>query len=302
MLQETVNTSVLRITVIITTRNRPQMLVETVTSLLASNHQPCELIIIDQSDVPLNAPSFGSVNTDCQIRYVHTSSRGLSRARNQGIALASTDILVFTDDDMYVHEDWLGTIVRTQLDEGPDAVITGRVLSTSAPGCFVPAVVISEEPETYSGRIDRDVLASGNMSAYKSTLTRIGGYDEKLGAGSRFPAAEDNDLGYQLLESGIRIRYVPEAILYHRAWRKKSMYPLMRWRYGRGKGGFYAKHSSLSDPHILKRCIRDLTTRLLAFPVRLVRTPRRACGDLIYSAGVLAGYLEWAASVRRRSG
>ena len=131
------------------------------------------------------------------------------------------------------------------------------------------------------------------MAAHRSAFETVGGFDERLGAGGDFPAADDNDFGFRLLEAGYRIVYAPQAVVYHRAWRGKEEYMPMRWKYGRGKGGFYTKYISLKDPHILKRMIWDIVQRILVFPHRLCREPRRACGDLVYILGILSGAIQW---------
>ncbi len=160
-------------------------------------------------------------------------------------------------------------------------------------GGFTPAVVVSADPAVYEGRIDIDVLAGGNMALRRADLAAVGGFDLRLGPGTRFPAAEDNDLGHRLLDAGRRIVYVPDAVLFHRAWRPRRAYWPMRWRYGRGKGGFYSKHLSLRDTHMLRRLLRDLFSRLIRFPWFIVRHPMRASGDLFYLGGILSGVADW---------
>ena len=132
------------------------------------------------------------------------------------------------------------------------------------------------------------------MVTYRSILDAVDCFDERLGPGTHFPAAEDNDLGFRLLEAGFRIIYAAEAVLYHRAWRGKGEYMPMRWSYGRGKGGFYTKYCSLKDLYILRRMIWDIAHRFFYFPHRLLRDPRRACGDIVYAAGILVGAIQWA--------
>ena len=75
----------------------------------------------------------------------------------------------------------------------------------------MPAFVSSTVPAVYEGRIGTDVLAGGHMATFRSLLRTVGGFDERLGPGLNFPAAEDNDLGFRMLETGYRILYVPEA-------------------------------------------------------------------------------------------
>jgi len=281
---------------IICSRDRPKLLAETIESVLRGDEVPTELIIIDQSDVPHPALASLKSGCSCEIRYLWTHSAGLSRARNTGIAAARHAILAIIDDDMFVEPAWFGSLIRALLNSGERAVVTGRVLPTApeVPGGFVPTFMPSEVRAVYEGRIGTDVLAGGHMAAYRSILDAVGGFDERLGAGADFPAADDNDLGFRLLEAGYRIIYAPEAVLYHRAWRGKGQYMAARWSYGRGKGGYYSKYLSYKDLYMLRRMVWDILHRVFRFPFLVWLDPRRACGDLVYIAGILSGTTRWA--------
>lgn len=280
---------------IICTRNRPALLRDTLASVLAGAEVPSEIVIVDQSAnvVPLliEAPQ----QRNCAIRHLPSSTTGLCRARNIGIAAARHDLLVFIDDDMYVAQDWFETLIHALVASGPRTVVTGRVLPTDEGGQsgFVPSLVSSEVPQVYVGRLNTDVLAAGHMAMHRFAFEAIGPFDEALGAGARFPASDDNDYGYRLFEAGFQIRYVPEAVLFHRAWRHTRDYWRLRWSYGRGKGGFYTKHMNLRDRHMLTRFVSDVGVRLIRFPWRFVHRPRLALGDVPYVAGVLTGAIDW---------
>ena len=292
--QETQARRVIAASLIIATRNRPVLLVDTIVSILAGRSVPAEVVVLDQSDTP--NPEVGRLPAPgVEIRYVHSSSVGLSRARNEGVAAASHEILVFTDDDMRAEPEWFAAMVGALEKAGPRGVVTGRVLpgEVERPGGFVPATVLNDKPAVYQGRLNTDVLAAGSMAIFRTWLAAIGGFDERLGAGTSFPAAEDNDLGFRALEAGSQIHYVPEAVLYHRAWRTSADYLPMRWRYGLGKGGFYRKHMPRTGRHMYRRVLRDLGNRLVRFPIRIFKNRRRAIGDAAYSAGVLIGLRRW---------
>jgi len=292
------------VSLIICSRDRPGLLRDTVASVLAGDAVPAELVVVDQSAAP--HPELGAVGEErgCIVRYLWTpGARGLSRARNAGIAAARHDLLAIIDDDMFVAPAWFGALVGALLsDAGRGAVVTGRVLpaATGTPGGFVPALVVDESPAAYTGRIWKDVLAGGHMIAQRATLAAVGGFDERLGAGSPFPAADDNDLGFRLLEAGYRIVYAPEAVVYHRAWRPKGDYLRMRWNYGCGKGGFYTKHGSLRDRYMVRRMGRDIGQRFVLFPRRALYERYRACGDIVYVLGILYGTARWTLTRRRR--
>lgn len=285
----------------ICSRNRPILLLETVESVLQGDEVPTEIIIFDQSDTP--HPTLETLEQDqtCKIRYLWTCSVGVGRARNAAISAAQHDILALTDDDMFVTPTWFGTLIRALLRAGPRSVVTGQVRSAEAemPDAFAPSTKVEADPVVYEGRIGKDILFTGNMAMYRSAINDIGTFDERLGTGARFPAAYDNDFGFRLLEAGYRILYVPEAVVYHRAWRSERDYIRLRWCYGRGQGGFYAKHLSLRDPHMLQRLGSTIVNHTLRFPIRLWCQRRIAYGDAIYVLGLLSGVSEWLMTQRK---
>ena len=282
------------ISVIICTRGRPELLSDSVESILSGERLPTEIVVVDQSDERHPSLEQRQMPAGCVLRYFHVKSRGLSRARNQAFRIAQHDILVWTDDDVRVTPTWLTVLVSKLLDGGPKTVVTGRVLpdEIETHGGFVPTLKTSEVPAVYQGRLTIDPLVTFNMAMHRQAFADIGGFDEQIGPGTRFPAAEDNDLAFRLLEAGYRILYVPEAILYHRAWRGAGEYVRLRWGYGRGQGAFFAKHLSLRDPHILKRLVRRVGGVIKRSPRRFFYEPRLAGGDLAYVAGLLSATAE----------
>ena len=257
--------------------------------------RPAELILVDQSDAPDPALAAMSAAPGTRLHYLRPSTRGVSRARNAGLQAASEDVVAFTDDDVLAAPDWWEQLLQAAVEAGPDGVVTGQVVPGEAetPGAFAPSISGTTTREVYQGRVGRDVLFSGNMAGHRATISRIGGFDERLGPGTRYAAAEDNDLCYRLLEGGCRIIYVPEAIVVHRAWREDTAEVPLRWAYGRGQGAFLAKHASLRDRHMLRR-FRDRVQRHGKHFVTTLRRERRlAWEDLASIAGLFSGAGEW---------
>jgi len=281
--------------VIVCSRNRPQLLVETIESILSGEEVPAEIVIVDQSDSANDALAARRHERGCEIQYMWTRSRGVSCARNAGASAARNDILVFTDDDVLVARTWFGAIVRALLAAGERAVVTGRVLASDegVVGGFAPALVESESPEVYEGRIQRDVVEAGNLAVLRSCVEDVGGFDVRLGPGTAFPAGEDNDFGYRFLSAGYRIHYVPSAVVYHRAWRTPQQLLPLKWNYGVGQGAYYAKHMSFRDRYMIGRLKRLIFLHLRLSVLRLRREPRPAAGHVVYVAGVLTGIAKW---------
>jgi GT2 family glycosyltransferase len=291
----------LPVSLIIPSRNRAEILVETVASILAGDEIPAELIIIDQSDEENSALAQLTASA-CRVRYIHSRATGSSRARNDGIAAASHRVLVFTDDDVRVAPDWLGRLVHALESAGPRSVVTGQVFpAEERAGGFVPSTKVDPDPAVYEGRVGEDILYPHNMALHRDLFTEVGTFDVRLGGGARFAGAEDNDFCFRVLEAGYRILYVPGAVVHHRAWRSHADYLPLRWSYGRGQGGYYAKHMSLRDRHMLHRFTWELRHRAGRMLRRLLRDPRRAAGEAVYLAGLVTGVAEWLVTQRHSS-
>lgn len=279
---------------ILCSRNRPQFVSEALAAVLAGADVPSEIIIVDQSDTVHEMP-FQAVQSGIRVRYLWRPGRGLSLARNTGIAASRGKVLAFLDDDVLVGSEWFGTLVRALVAAGPRTVVTGRVLSgePERPGAFAPSLSVGEHVVVHEGRPGRDVLLPMNMAMYRSALGVVGLFDERLGVGSGFPSSEDNDLGLRLLEAGFRILHDPDVVVIHRAWRSPQALLPLRWAYGRGQGAYYAKHASLRDRYMVQRLAWDVGRHLRRAPRRARDDPRSGIADVVYSAAVLTGAAQW---------
>ncbi len=280
---------------IISSRNRPALLSDAVRTVLDGDKVPTELVVVDQSDVAHPELSTWPETPEVRLRYLWNPARGLSLGRNTGIAGSTGEILLFIDDDVLVPPTWLSHIVGVLTEAGNKSVITGRVVSggQEAPGGFAPSLIIDTRPAVFSGRPGRDVLSSMTMAMYRSAFEEVGTFDERLGAGSRFPSSEDNDFGYRLLEAGYQIVFDPDVVVTHRAWRQPEALLPLRWDYGRGQGAYFVKHMSRHDRYMGQRMGRDVWRHVRRAPKRLLRRPRDGMADLVYSVGVLTGAAQW---------
>jgi GT2 family glycosyltransferase len=307
---------------IVCSRDRPEFVSRVVASILEGHAVPDEILVLDQSADPHPVlASFSTPRTD--FRYIHSDTVGLSRSRNLAIAAARHDVIVFTDDDVLVPPEWFGTIVGALQTAGPRSVVTGRVLATDAEveGGYAPSLHPAAARSVYAGRVYQDPIATFNFALPRSAHAEVGGFDVRLGPGTPFPAAEDNDFGFRLLEAGYRIVFDPESVVYHRAWRDDRSYIPLRHGYGRGQGAFYAKHLSFEDRYMLRRMIGTLVNHirrlpraalidLRAWPAarrpeywrsarRSSGSPNLARGELAWIGGFIAGMAQWLITYRR---
>jgi GT2 family glycosyltransferase len=282
------------VSIVICSRDRPALLMDTIRSVLAGGTVPREVVVVDQSAA--SNPELAATGTvrGCEVRHVRSPTTGLSVARNIGLRAATGEVAVMIDDDMLVERDWL-THLLAGLPPGRLGVATGRVLPApdEGTGGTVPpaALVTREEPAVFRGPQPTDVVPGANVAMRRELVLGLGGYDERLGAGTPFGAADDNDMGHRLLLAGVEVHHVPSAVVLHRAHRRQADLIRLRWRYGRGKGAFYAKHAS--DRFILRRAGADVRRRLRRSIAALVRAPRMTAGELLVLAGMASGALAW---------
>lgn len=291
------------VSVIIATRERPEMLSQCVESLLAGTATPAELVLVDQSRAPHPELSRIETRRGCRLIYRHSQAPGLSAARNEGCRAATQDILLFTDDDIVVAPEWVESMYRAIERERDTTVITGRVLAMREAGVddgFVPPTSPEDELETrvFEGRIWRDMLWGGNMGLHRRILEEVGPFDERLGAGGRYFSAEDNDYCLRALEAGYRIRFLPEAVVHHRAWRPSTDRLRTAWRYGLGHGAFLAKHMRLRDRYAVHRLRSDLSWYARLGSKKRRSDPAGARDDGVLVLGMLYGAAKWMVAER----
>jgi glycosyltransferase involved in cell wall biosynthesis len=79
-------------------------------SILSNVGDDFELLIVDQSEDNATEQALAAYAGDRRFRYIRSSSRGASAARNVGVEQSTAPIIAFTDDDCRVSTDWLRQI------------------------------------------------------------------------------------------------------------------------------------------------------------------------------------------------
>ncbi len=208
-------------TVIVATRNRPGDIVRAVRSVLA-DRSPLELIVVDQSDDGGTEPVLREIaDSDPRFRYLHTDIAGKTRAMNLGLATASAPFVLFTDDDCEVPIGWLETMVAAmaandrvggvfcQVVAGPHDHETG----------FVPVFEVPEETTwTSVWRLAAPEMGAG-MGVRRAAVEAIGGFDEHMGPGGRFPSSDDTDIATRLLAGGWHVVDTKRTEVIHHGFR-----------------------------------------------------------------------------------
>ena len=109
-----------RVSVIVPVYNGASTIRECIDSALAQEYEPKEVIVVDDGSTDSTPSILRSYGT--QIKIIHQENRGLSAARNVGVAASDGEYLALLDGD----DVWLpGKLAKTcaALDNNPDAAL-----------------------------------------------------------------------------------------------------------------------------------------------------------------------------------
>src|SRR5262245_42465703 len=85
---------------VIRTRNHQDLLGDADSRVPANTDPSFALLVVDQSDDARTGETVRALMPDPpQLRYLHTSTPGLSRAYNIGVRETVGELIAFTDDD-----------------------------------------------------------------------------------------------------------------------------------------------------------------------------------------------------------
>lgn len=139
-----------KVSVIVPVYNVEAFLPACIDSILAQTMKDLSLILIDDGS-PDNCGAIcdSYAARDSRVQVIHQENRGVSAARNAGLALADGDYICFVDPDDWIAEDFLASLCRAAEDAGAGLAICGftfcRQDGTTLYQQAVPAGVFSSE-------------------------------------------------------------------------------------------------------------------------------------------------------------
>jgi glycosyltransferase involved in cell wall biosynthesis len=237
-----------RISAVVPTRNRPDHASPCVGSILGNAGDDFELLIVDQSDDDATEQALASYAGDHRFRYVRSSSRGASAARNVGVEQSTAPIIAFTDDDCRVSTDWLQQISSLFEREPKAALVFGKVSIPEELKGRGFAADFEPHQRAYYHELPPAHVAWGlgaNMSARRSLFERLGTFDPLLGPGSPFRAGEESDLAIRALAAGYKVVNAAEIAVLHLGVREGDEASKLMRGYGRAMGATLTKHVRL---------------------------------------------------------
>jgi GT2 family glycosyltransferase len=198
------------LTVGIATRNRPAELVRGLRSLRLLDGLLAEAVVVDDaSDAPAEPPARAALAAGLppEVRFIRNPvSLRTAACRNRVARDARTPFLLLLDDDAFVTsrdaieaglrvlegDPEVAVVAFAQGDEGGDPFPAAAQPAPVDYPCYVPAYI------GFAHLVRRDAFV------------RVGGYRELLGTNG-----EEKELCLRLLDAGLRVVYLPGAVVGH---------------------------------------------------------------------------------------
>ena len=223
---------------------------------------------------------------------------------NEGLRLARSAMVVCTDDDCEAPPNWVAGMAAV-LDQHPDV---GVVFSNVLAGPHDPLAGYIPHFERGADRLLQSILASryerglgAGMAVRRDAVLALGGIDEALGPGARFPSADENDIASRMLLRGWSIFQTTDVAIVHHGFRALAEGREHGRRDWGASGAAMAKLVRAGHPSVVVLALWTFGSFALLPPVNDVlhfRRPRGVGKIAAFGKGFAAGF---ASPVDRRT-
>ncbi len=146
-----------------------------------------------------------------EVRLITQANAGPAAARNRGAAEARGAIILFTDDDCVPMQDWLNAMLAPFEDP---AVVGAKGIYRTHQKSLAARFVQIEYEDRYrlmAGLSCIDFIDTYSAAFRRDRFLEMTGYD------TSFPVAcaEDIELSYRMSARGWKMKFAPDAIVYH---------------------------------------------------------------------------------------
>lgn len=254
-----------------------------------------EVVVISDGATDGTQSYLETLQTPLNLTVVTQPNGGPASARNNGVAHASGEVVLFVDDDVVATPQLVAEHLRCHEESAEDLVVIGPMLT---PDDFqmLPWVrweqdrLLDQYNAMQNGNWSPTArqFYTGNSSLSRAQIIAAGGFDE------RFRRAEDVELAYRLAERGLKFVFNPKAIGYHYAERSFRSWLAIPYDYGRNDMVFAYERGQrwlvevtareFKERHVLIRslvqlCVgRELPSRIAVGALRLAAQSSGALG------------------------
>jgi GT2 family glycosyltransferase/glycosyltransferase involved in cell wall biosynthesis len=247
-----------RISVIVPTHNRRELLLECLDALARQSVLPSEfeVIVIDDGSTDGTEAAVRGRRFSYPLEYHRQTNQGPAAARNLGITKARGEIVLLIGDDIIPDERLLEHHLLAHV-EHPDrgAAVLGHI--AWAPWLAVTPVmdyVGGEGALQFSYRyipnlsaLDYRFFYTSNVSLKRRFLLDAFEAGLRFDSCFRYAALEDSEFAYRLEGRGLTLHYCKDALAFHDHWMDLETFARREYNVGRMAVVYHRKHPRLDD-------------------------------------------------------
>ena len=236
----------LRLSVVVVSHGRPDLLRRCLVGLSQQDLPEFEIVVIaDQSglDAIKSLPFAGLIKTE------HQHEPNISKARNQGIALAAGEIVAFIDDDAVPDRAWATHMLRC-FDAPEIAAATGLVLGRNGISVQWGKMSFDHLGRDYGPRDETHgpylKLHGTNLGLRRERVIEMGGFDEAF----HF-YLDETDLALRLHKQSLTCVFETNTVVHHgfaeSTRRHQNRAPKSLFEIGASLAVFLRKHAEPNE-------------------------------------------------------
>jgi GT2 family glycosyltransferase len=208
--------------------NGQRTITDCLDGLARLDYPAYEVIVVDDGSTDRTA----EIAARYDVRLIRTPNRGLSAARNEGLAAATGDIVAYIDDDARPDRDWLRHLAWTLVTTG-HAGVGGPNIPPRDDGFVADVVALAPGGPIHVLRSDEvaEHIPGCNFAFRRVALHSVAGFDPTFRI-----AGDDVDLCWRLQREGMTLGFSPGAVVWHRRRGSIRAYLRQQRGYGRAEG------------------------------------------------------------------
>src|SRR2546427_1220306 len=213
------------ISIIILNYNGEKMLAKCLPSVLETDYDPFEVIVVDNGSCDGSAEAVSGFQAiDKRVTLLRNSKNlGFCQGNNIGASHAKGDYLLFLNNDTTVEPNWLRELVSVVDTNSSIAAAQPKMLMMDEPsiidstggyltpyGTIYNREMLSRDQESRAGQSEVLVATGAALLVKRELFFKLGKFDQRF-----FIYNEELDLCWRIWLSGNSVVYVPTAVVYH---------------------------------------------------------------------------------------
>ena len=264
------------VSIIIVTRNRKQITLECLKSVMALDYPRFEVLVVDNDSSDNTVAAIKSASWQTQVKVIAARENlGLNAGKNLGQKQARGDYLFFLDSDTIVDKKLLSELVKLAKTDPKIAIVCPKMYYIKPKNVIWYAgsevnlltsqtknIGVNQKDKGQYDQVWETQFAPTAYLATRKAAQKLKGHDAVL-----FMTYGDTDYGFRARELGFKVMFCPTAKLWHRIKMKDNIKTIRALGYNQPMRAYYFSRNRVV---FMKRHAPPLyfyTFLLLCFPL-----------------------------------